>query len=62
MNKVPTRIGNIAFVLMVVFVVLKLFGKISWSWGWGLAPVFAAIIGGGLYGYYQDKKNKKDRR
>lgn len=39
--------GNISFpvLLTIVFIVLKLIGKISWSWWWVLSPlwIFAAI-------------------
>lgn len=34
--------GGIGFVglLTIVFIVLKLLGKISWSWWWVLSPVW----------------------
>lgn len=39
--------GNISLpvLLTIVFIVLKLIGKISWSWWWVLSPlwIFAAI-------------------
>lgn len=38
--------GGIGFlgVLQIVFIVLKLLGKISWSWGWVLAPIWIPSI------------------
>ena len=31
-------------VLTVVFIVLKLLGKITWSWFWVLSPVWISLI------------------
>ncbi len=31
-------------VLQIVFIVLKLLGKIDWSWGWVLAPTWISAI------------------
>ena len=40
--------GGIGFagVLTIVFIVLKLLGKISWSWVWVLSPIWisAALV------------------
>ena len=38
--------GGIGFVglLTIVFIVLKLIGKISWSWVWVLAPIWISAI------------------
>lgn len=40
--------GSISFpaILTVVFIVLKLIGKISWSWWWVLSPlwIYVAIL------------------
>lgn len=36
---------NIGTILTIVFVVLKLAGKITWSWWWVLSPVW---IGWGI--------------
>lgn len=44
MEKKSTSI-NIGTVLTIVFVVLKLTGKITWSWWWVLSPVW---IGWGI--------------
>jgi len=30
--------------LTIVFIVLKLLGKIDWSWGWVLAPTWISAI------------------
>lgn len=37
--------GGIGFVglLTIVFIVLKLFGKITWSWWWVLSPILIEI-------------------
>ena len=39
--------GGIGFVglLTIVFIVLKLVGKITWSWWWVLSPLWIAGIG-----------------
>lgn len=38
--------GGIGFVgaLTIVFIVLKLLGKIAWSWWWVLSPIWISII------------------
>ena len=38
--------GGIGFfgMLAIVFIVLKLLGKITWSWGWVLAPLWMPTI------------------
>ncbi len=38
--------SGIGFVglLTIVFIVLKLIGKISWSWIWVLAPIWISVI------------------
>lgn len=38
--------GGIGFVglLTIVFIVLKLIGKISWSWVWVLSPIWIGTI------------------
>ncbi len=37
--------GGIGFVglLTIVFIVLKLIGKISWSWWWVLSPIWITV-------------------
>lgn len=35
-----------SFVLLVVFVVLKLVGSINWSWFWVFCPIWINIIAG----------------
>ena len=44
-NKVEVKNGGIGFlgVLQIVFIVLKLIGKINWSWGLVLAPLWAPL-------------------
>ena len=46
MEKNTTHYGGIGFVglLAIVFIVLKLLGKITWSWVWVLAPVWIMAI------------------
>ena len=44
-----TRSGGIGFIglLTIVFIVLKLLGKITWTWFWVLSPIiFPAILVG----------------
>lgn len=38
--------GGIGFtgVLTIVFIVLKLLGKITWSWWWVLSPIWISTI------------------
>lgn len=38
--------GGIGFsgLLTIVFIVLKLLGKISWSWGWVLSPLWITAL------------------
>lgn len=38
--------GGIGFVglLTIVFITLKLFGKITWSWAWVLSPIWISTI------------------
>ena len=38
--------GGIGFVgvLTIVFIVLKLLGKITWSWWWVLSPIWISAI------------------
>lgn len=31
-------------VLTIVFIVLKLLGKITWSWWWVLSPIWISVI------------------
>ena len=41
-----TTSGGIGFVglLTIVFIVLKLLGKITWSWWWVLSPIWIQIV------------------
>jgi hypothetical protein len=40
-DKKVTINGGIGFTLLtIVFIVLKLIGKIDWTWGWVLAPLW----------------------
>lgn len=47
-NNSTTSGGGIGFVgvLTIVFIVLKLLGKINWSWVWVLSPIWisAALV------------------
>lgn len=44
MNKHKSGGVSILGVLLVVFIVLKLTGLISWKWVWVLSPLWAMII------------------
>jgi len=43
-----TSSGGIGFagLLTIVFIVLKLLGKISWSWWWVLSPIWISALAG----------------
>jgi hypothetical protein len=42
MSSSSSSSGGVGFVglLTIVFIVLKLVGKIDWSWGWVLSPLW----------------------
>lgn len=42
-NSSSSGIGFVGL-LTIVFIVLKLIDKISWSWGWVLSPLWISII------------------
>ena len=46
MNNSGASGGGIGFVgvLTIVFIVLKLLGKITWSWLWVLSPIWISAI------------------
>ena len=46
---------KLADVLLVVFIVLKLCGVITWSWLWVLSPLWIAILLLFIYFYITDK-------
>lgn len=45
MSKQSNSSGGIGFsgLLTIVFITLKLLGKIDWSWWWVLSPLLASI-------------------
>lgn len=47
-NTTTTARGGVGFfgLLTLVFIVLKLTGVISWSWGWVLAPLWIPFLFG----------------
>jgi hypothetical protein len=46
MSESSNRSGGIGFsgLLTIVFIVLKLLGKIDWSWGWVLSPLWITAL------------------
>ena len=44
-TKTETTSGGIGFcgVLTIVFITLKLLGKITWGWGWVLSPLWMPL-------------------
>ena len=44
-NNTTTNSGGIGFcgLLAIVFIVLKLLGKITWSWLWVLSPIWIPV-------------------
>lgn len=46
MSEHHTSSGGISFLglLTIVFIVLKLCGKITWSWWWVLSPIWIPLI------------------
>ena len=45
-DKLSSSAGGIGFVglLTIVFIVLKLIGKITWSWWWVLSPIWIPTV------------------
>jgi hypothetical protein len=45
-NNSNTSSGGVGFVglLTILFIALKLMGKIDWSWGWVLSPVWISAL------------------
>ena len=43
-NNSSGGIGCFAGLLTIVFIVLKLLGKIDWSWWWVLSPMWISIL------------------
>ena len=45
-NESKEATGGIGFVglLTIVFITLKLLGKITWSWAWVLSPIWISVI------------------
>jgi len=41
-----TSSGGVGFgsLLTIVFIVLKLLGKITWSWWWVLSPIWISVL------------------
>ena len=37
-------IGGIAFILFIVFLILKLTGVIAWSWWWVTSPLWIPFV------------------
>jgi len=35
---------NLSWVVLVVFIILKLVDVITWSWGWVLSPLWIIIL------------------
>lgn len=56
--KKRTGLGIIEIV-MIVFLILKIAGAVTWSWGWVLAPVFVEV--GVLLSYLALKASKKEK-
>ncbi|MDY5954353.1 MAG: hypothetical protein SPK06_02840 [Kiritimatiellia bacterium] len=44
-------ISDILAILLIVFVVLKLAGVISWHWIWVLSPIWIGPLLGALIGF-----------
>ena len=46
MNIINNNSSGIGFagLLTIVFIVLKLLGKIDWSWWWVLSPIWISIL------------------
>lgn len=45
-NNSSAASGGIGFcgILAIVFIVLKLLGKISWPWVWVLSPIWISLV------------------
>ena len=53
MAKQEVRTGSVGFggILTLIFITLKLLGKITWSWWWVLSPIWISLAGGLLIGF-----------
>jgi len=58
-NKSSGGLG-ICGVLTIVFVVLKLTGVISWSWGWVLSPIWIDLLLAGVLLLVELTAHRKD--
>ena len=47
------KIGNVNTILLVAFIILKLFGMLSFSWLWVFAPLWIPAIFVGIVMGYQ---------
>jgi len=58
-TQVNIDVGGIAVALTIAFVVLKLIGRISWSWWWVFSPLWLGVIILGLAlaaaAYWEDR-------
>jgi len=45
MTSATTGGGSFLSILLVIFIILKLIGVITWSWFWILSPILIPIIG-----------------
>lgn len=43
-NNSPAIVVSIPGLLMLLFIYLKLTGKIGWSWWWVLSPLWAPVV------------------
>lgn len=44
-NKMNIQLSSFIGMLTIVFITLKLLGKIAWSWWWVLSPMWIPAIG-----------------
>lgn len=53
MAEQEVRTGGAGFggILTLIFITLKLLGKITWSWWWVLSPIWISLAGGLLIGF-----------
>lgn len=46
--KLTLEVGTIPILITILFILLKMFGGINWSWMWVLSPIPIAMLVGSI--------------